>query len=346
MTSMTARRIWLATLMVLSVFLYGTIGNYFFLQGEVALIDCATRTIMMLATINESFTAADIGELYTPAFQVFNLSLVLFGVGAILYSLSTITAFFVEGELQIFLRLRKMSKEISKIHGHVIICGAGETGHYIANEFISSGKPFVLIENSPERIERLVAEKLPYVVGDATEDEVLLQAGIERALGLAVALPTDKDNLFVTISARQLNPNLKIVAKGVDPNTDSKLIKAGANKVVRPALIGGLRMAAELIRPSVVTFLDQMMHDPIDPGRIEEISIQEGSELAGKTMASTRFRQLTGLQVLAWKPVGETRYRYRPDAQTPLDPGTILVVFGPAGDLGIANELALGGEDS
>ena len=315
--------------MLVAVFLYGTIGHYIFLQDQVSLVECAFRTIVMLATINEAFTSSTVAQELQPAFKVFMLTLVVFGVAVILYSLSTITAFFVEGELQDMLRRRKMSKEIARFKNHFIVCGGGDTGLRIAFELRDSRYAFVVVENNPERVEKLQHDGLPYVIGDALEDEILVEAGIERAKGVAVALPSDKENLYVTLTARQLNPDLRIIAKGSDLSTDKKLRKAGADTVVSPAVLGGMRIASELVRPTATRFIDKMLRDPNEPTRIEEIVINAGSELAGETIVSSRFRQKTGLQIVALLEPGSETYCYQPDVKKPLEPGTILVVIGP-----------------
>ncbi len=325
---------------VVLVFVYGTLGHWFFLQDAVTLTEAAFRTGVMLATINEAFSAAEVAPALQPAFKVFMLTLVIFGIAVILYSLSTITAFFVEGELQELLRRRKMSNEIARIRNHFIICGGGRTGLRIAAELSESHYPFIVVEIDAERIEKLRHDGYPYVTGDALEDEILEEAGIDRAKGIAVALPSDKENLFVTLSARQLNPALRIIAKGDDPATDKKLKKAGADTVVSPPVLGGLRIASELVRPTATKFIDKMLRDPTEPTRIEEIVISEGSELAGETIVSSRFRQRTGLQIVALlEPCSET-YNYQPDVEKPLAPGTTLVVIGPTLQAAEARHLA------
>ena len=338
---MIYRRIVTSVLMVVSVFLYGTLGHFFLLEGKYTLAECAYRTIVMLATINEAFSISEVGGIFREtSYLAFELTLVVFGIAVILYSLSTITAFFVEGELQQLLRLRKMSKEIAKYHDHYIICGGGETGQVVAGELTESRRKLVIIEKDPDRVERLTHLGYRYVEGDASEDEVLERAGIARAKGLVAALPSDKDNLFVTITARQMNPNLRIIAKGVDHHSDAKIMRAGANTVVRPAAIGGMRIASELIRPTAVSFMDKMVRDPEDATRIEEIHIYEGSPLAGETIVSSQFRQRTGLQVVALRKPGEESFCYRPQASAELTPGTTLIVIGLAADLEKAWEVA------
>ncbi len=335
-----ARRFLIAVGLLVGVFLYGTLGHYVLLYPHYSIMRCAFRTIVLLGTINESFSPADLGPLYTKTYVAFMLSMVVLGISVILYALSTITAFLVEGDLQQLWRLRKMNKEIGAMNGHFIIVGAGETGHYIAGELRTSRHKQVIIEADPERVERVRSEGYLCIQGDASEEHVLEEAGIMRARGLAVALPTDKDNLFVTITARQMNPGLTIIAKGVDQTVEKKMVAAGADKVVRPAFIGGMRMASELIRPIAVTFMDKMLRDPVQATRIEEIVINEKCALAGQTISSSAFRQKTGLQVVAIRRPGETLFDYHPKADEPLSPTTVLVVIGRTDDVVKAREMA------
>ncbi len=335
-----ARRFGIAVALLIIVFLYGVVGHYVLLYPHQTILNCAFRTIVLLGTINEAFSPSDLGELYTPTYMAFMLSMVIFGISVILYALSTITAFLVEGDLQHLWRLRKMNKEIQAMNGHFIIVGAGETGHYIAEELKVSRHKQVIIEVIPERAERMQDQGYLCMQGDASEESVLEQAGIMRAKGLAVALPTDKDNLFVTITARQMNPGLTIISKGVDETVEKKLSAAGADKIVRPAFIGGIRMASELIRPMAVTFMDKMLRDPDEHTRIEEIVIHDGSSLAGQTIASSQFRQNAGLQVVAIRRPGEALFDYNPRADEPLQQDTVLVVIGRTDDVAKARAMA------
>jgi voltage-gated potassium channel len=334
------KRLKIAVALLLGVYIYGTVGQYILLHSKFGLFELMHRTMVMMATINEPYTPDELGELYTPAYRAFMISLVLFGITAIMFSLSTITAFFVEGELNKILRTRKMNIEISKMTNHYIICGAGELGHIIAREFKASNQHFVIIENDPAMIEKLEGEGFLFVKGDAAEDDVLRSAGIELAKGMAITLPNDHDNLFVTISARQLNPQLRIIARGTNPKTDQKFMKAGADKVVSPAGIAGMRMASELIRPSAVSFMDKMLRDPVDPTRIEEVVINASSPLSGKTIATSQFRQKTRLQVVAIRQPGEPEFSYDPQPDAALQSGTVLVVIGKIRDVVLARELA------
>lgn len=334
------RRFAIAIAWMFGVLVYGTLGHFVLLYPHFSLLQCAARTIVLLASINEAFFPTDLGPHYNTQYVLFMLSLVVFGMAVVVYSLSTATAFLVEGDLRHIWRLRKMNREIEALRNHVIVAGGGDTGHSIARELRISRTPFVVIERDSERLERLRADGMLCVEGDASEESVLRTAGIAHAKGVSIAMPTDKETLFVTVTARQLNPGLRIIAKGVDPSVEKKMMAAGADRVVLPAFIGGMRMASELIRPTAVTFMDKMLRDPEDHTRIEEVAISEAGELAGQTLESSRFQSRTGLQVVAIRRANELRFDYRPGGAEELKPGVVLVVIGRTEDVAKARELA------
>ncbi len=339
-TSVGSRRLVNAFFLTAVVLVYGTLGNYFFLGGKATLEDCAYRTMMMLATVNEAYTADQVVGALQPWFKLFMTTLIVFGIAVILYGLSTITAFFVEGELEEMVRHTRMKKQIKKFKNHFIICGAGSTGINIAREISTSKQKCVIIEKDPEILERLNLEGMTYVEGDALDEDVLQEAMIDRAQGIAVVLREDKDNLFLTLTARQMNRSIRIITRGSNPSTDKKLKIAGADTVVSPAMIGGLRMASQLIRPSVVSFLDSMMRSPNQPIRMEEITINPGCLLENQTIKSSNFRQSTGLQIVAIKTADQEHFSYLPSVDTVLANETIRVGIGPVADVAKARSLA------
>jgi voltage-gated potassium channel len=225
-----------------------------------------------------SLTTVGFGEVIevtgnVPA-EIFTMLLIIFGMGIILYGISTVTALIIEGELSGILRKKKMFKRISKMKNHYIVCGGGETGRPILEELAKNKEPFVLIEQDEGNIQRCksVADLL-YVEGDATDDENLVAAGIENAAGIIITLPSDKDTLYVTMTARMLNKKVRIVSRMINQKLKPKLKMAGANSVVSPNTIGALRMASEMIRPTVVDFLDRMLRSKQGNLRIHQIIV-------------------------------------------------------------------------
>jgi voltage-gated potassium channel len=207
-------------------------------------------------------------------------------MGAVLYVVSAGTAFLLEGQLGHGFQRRKMERQLADLNDHMIVCGSGRTALCSAAEMVAVQRAVVLIVSSKEAAER-VAHELPpaYVVlGDATDDDVLRAAGVDRAGGLVACTDSDNENVGITLSARQLNPGMRIVARLEDVEQEPEIRRVGANAVVSPQHIGGLRLASELVRPTVVTFLDQMLRDRETNLRIDEVSIDEGAPAVGMTV--------------------------------------------------------------
>ena len=193
-----------------------------------------------------------------------------------------------------------MQKLIRDMHDHLIICGAGETGTYLVKELLKTGNVFVVIDQDEERLERISQlGEVPVLKGDAEDEGVLTTARVQKARGLASVLPEDKDNLLTTVTARLLNPNLRIVARCAEPGMAEKLLRHGANAAISPNMIGGLRIASELIRPSVVNFLDVMLRDQTGTIRVEEITVCEDSPWMGKKLREIDLRGRFDLLPLA-----------------------------------------------
>jgi voltage-gated potassium channel len=229
-----------------------------------------------------------------------------------------------------------MNRVLDEIRDHIIVCGVGTTGVHVVEELVWTKWPLVAVDRDPvklDRLQELTPDLLPTVVGDATEDETLERAGIRRARGIVAALTDDKDNLFIVVSARQLNPQLRIIAKGVDMQASEKLKRAGADSVVNPAFIGGVRMVSEMIRPQVVEFLDLMLRDKDKNLRIEEVVVPKGSPLVGKPMFAAQIRQHTNLLVVAVREPAASgaepgRFVYNPGPETLIVENMALIVLG------------------
>lgn len=312
------QRIISALLLLFIALLTGIVG-YQLIEGWSA-FDALYMTVITLASVGYGETH----PLGTTG-RVFTIFLIMFGVGTIAYGLTAVTAFVVEGALTDILGRRRMEAEISKLNDHIILCGIGETGRHIAEEFIKVQVPFVVVDRNEERIKEVSKiGRLLYIVGDATDDEVLLKAGVQRAKGLATALPSDKDNLFVILTARGLNPNLRIVAEAIELEDRAKLAKVGADAIVAPSFIGGLRMASEMIRPTVVSFLDRMLRASGDAVRVEEVRIPPGSKLAGCKLRDAGIHDKTGLVVIA--VARGDKFELNPGPHTELREGDGLIV--------------------
>lgn len=267
--------------------------------------------------------------------KVFTIVLIFLGVGTALFTLSLLMQAVAEGHFRRFLGRRRMDRTIAKFKDHVIVCGWGRVGKAIAHDIAASGRPCVVIDLDAERLADI---DLPVVVGDATDDDVLAQAGIDRASALVAAISTDAENLFVTLSGRERRPDLFIVARARDEGSAPKLLRAGANRVVNPQEIGGARMAAFVLRPHVAEFVDVVMHDQTLEFRLEEIPIPAHSPLMGTTIGDAAIRRRTGALVLALRDNG--RFMLNPDPATQLQVGQILIVIGTETELKALTTLA------
>lgn len=223
-----------------------------------------------------------------------------------------------------------MHKRIDAMKGHFVVCGAGQTGTTVLRELIRTGRACVAIEANHAHIAALEAEMpdVPALHGDCSDDETLLQAGIDRAAGIVICTDDDKNSLVTTVLARQLNPGIRVVARATTEKAASRLRQAGADGVVSPAHIGGMRLASELVRPGVVGFLDQMLRDTNRNLRIEEVLVEANSAFSGKAVATLKLHEYgSGLLLLALRtPSGE--YLFNPAADTVVEEGTHLIAMG------------------
>ncbi len=308
--------------LTITVVVLGTLSYVFIEKWD--MLDALYMTLITITTVG-------FGEVHplSPPGKVLTLLVLLGGVIAISLWISEITRFAVERELGTAFRRRKMRKEIQKLRNHVIICGAGETGRVVVKEFVRSRQKFVVIEKDPEIIEqsRETHPDILIIEGDATKDEVLLEANIEQAKGLITALSSDTENLFVTISAKTLNKNIVMVSRAVEADTLSKLYQVGADHVISPNITEGLRMAAVMLRPSVVSFLEVVtLGEDIDL-YMEEVPIREGSRLVNISLARAQIPQKIGLIVIAIRK-RDGKFIYNPKSTTHLECGDVLIVLG------------------
>ena len=299
-------------------------------------MDCVYMTVISLTTVGYGEVIEVTGNI--PA-QIFTMILIIFGMGIILYGISTITAIIIEGELTGILRKKRMLKEIQKLHHHIILCGGGETGRSVLIELVKNKEPVVLVEQEQENIDRCnTIENLLYIQGDATDDENLVAAGIENASGIISALPADKDNLYITMTARMLNRNIRIVSRMIDQKLEPKLKMAGADRVVSPNTIGALRMASEMIRPTVVDFLDSMLRSSRGNLRIHQIIVSEKSGVAGKNLSESGIKDKFDLLVLGAKHQKED-IKFNPSPSKTLDVGMTLIVMGEVENIARAKKV-------
>ncbi|MCB0445569.1 MAG: potassium channel protein, partial [Gelidibacter sp.] len=244
------------------------------------------------------------------------------------YALSIITEYILSKNNFEELKQKKMQKKIDKLSGHIVICGYGRNGKQAASKLIAYKKPFVVIEKNKELIEKFESESISFVLGNANEDDTLLQAGVDRASTLISALPNDADNLFVVLSARQLNSKMKIISRASQETSYSKLKMAGANNVILPDKIGGDHMASLVVVPDLVEFIDNLSIGGQSNINIEEISIDKlynTNEI--KTIKDLDLRNKTGCTVIGFKN-GQGEYIVNPEAELKLVPNSKIIVLG------------------
>jgi voltage-gated potassium channel len=271
--------------------------------------------------------------------RLFTMVLLVCGMGVSLYFLSALTAFIVEGDLRVALWRRRMTQRLDKLRNHYIVCGTGQTGGQVIAELLRAGREVVAVENRKEALDRIM-DRYPNSVivihGDATEDDVLREAGVVHASGIFTTLESDQDNLYVSLSARQLNPRLRIVSRGSSQRAAQKLRQAGADSVISPARIGGRRMAHEMLRPNVVGFLDFGGGRESAQARnlcIEEIVLPQGSPLVGRRLAKSNIREVSNALVLAVIDPNSGDMRYNPPPDTQFEAEMTLIVLGERDDV-------------
>jgi len=327
------RRLYILSVLIVAVFAIGTAGFYVlgrFAGGTPTMLDCIYQTAITLTTLGSREMLPLSQFWYGKAFVIL---LIFGGMGVLFVFATSLTAFLVEGEIRNIFRRKKMDKALKNLKNHIIVCGAGATGGYVIEELLGSGHSLVIIDNREERIEKIVENHpktmVPFIVGNAADDEILTKAGISRARGVVVTLPDERDNLFVTVTARQTNPKLKIVARANDAQAEIRLTRAGADSVVSPSRIGGMRLASEMVRPQVVNFIDQMLRGQDQALRIEELHLQPTCSMVDKALMDTNLRKGADLLVLAIRDPSGQHYLYNPPPEHVLEEGSTLIVLGP-----------------
>jgi voltage-gated potassium channel len=309
----------LPVLVLTLAIVYGTVG-YWLVEGK-NLLDAFYETMLTLSTLG-----VGPGPPPGPGGKVFTVSLILFGVVALFTAIGVGTEVVVSGEFGRWLRMNQVSRSIGRLSGHYVICAYGRVGRAVMEEVQRRGYTAVVIESKPE-LEPLLAEHgVRYIPGDPADETVLRQAGIERARGLICAVDSDAANVFITLTARALNPGLRIVARASDRASVDKLVRAGADEVVSPYGLTGRRMAVLAVQPSVLEVLDLLnLGSDI---RLEEVAVRAGTHLDSLTITEARARY-AGVAILALKKPG-SEVLANPDHQVRLAPGDLIVALGPA----------------
>lgn len=314
-------KIYTALLLLILVLFIGILG--FRIIADYTWIDAIYMTVITITTVGFE----EVNPLDNTA-KIFTVFLILSSVVIVGYAISIITEYILSRNNLEDIKQRKMQKEIEAMKNHIIICGFGRNGKQAARKLRTYNKPFVIIEKEKEIIERLQEENVPFVLGNANEDETLIEAGIERASTLISALPSDADNLFVVLSARQINSKMTIISRASQETSYNKLKLAGANNVILPDKIGGDHMASLVVIPDLIEFIDNLGIVGERNINVEEVKVEQLYNTKNiKTIRQLDLRKLTGCNVIGFKdPDGE--YIVNPGADTKLVPGSKIVVLG------------------
>ena len=313
------------------VLMVGTVG-YVWLEGQ-APLRAFYAALLVVSTLGFSQVMPE-----TTGGIVLTIGLIFSGVGTLYYLLGTFAETLIETSLGTQ-RERRMERQIARLRGHHVICGYGRVGRHAAQELSSQGQPFVVIDSDPEMIEYARAKGYAALLGDATEDRVLQQAGLKHAKGLLIATASDASNVFITLSARTFNQKLLIIARASDESAESKLLKAGADKVIAPEVVGGQRMAALALRPETTDLVDTLTLSQDNHSWIDEALIDPSSELCGVTLGNAHIHSRTGAQVIAIRHADGTLIT-NPSGQEPLQAGDVLISVGDRDQLAHVEALA------
>ena len=271
--------------------------------------------------------------------RAFAVLVMLMGAGGVALAVSTIVQSVVQSELISTFGQRRRTRMISKLHDHYIICGSGRVGSHLVRDLSGAGEKFVVIEKDRRRAAEFSQRGLNVLVADATQEESLREVGVDRARGLAACLPNDADNVYVVLTARDLNPNLRIVARAAEEQAESKLLRAGANHVVAPTIIGGHRIAVALTKPAVGEFMDSIIANELGLG-FEQVEVAGSSRLVGQELRNTPIRSEFDIVIISIRRADGTVI-FNPAGDSPIQAGDILIAIGRAESLSQLNRIAI-----
>ncbi len=315
------KRIAISVFILLLLIALGALGYRYLL--DVLWLDALYMTIITISTVGYQEVA-----LMTPSAKLFSIVLIFLSLGTVGYLLTNIASSLFDSNVMEIIQRRKMENAIKRLENHYIVCGCGETGSSVIDYLSSKKVPFVVIDNNEEIVASLVQKGTLAFLGNATQEETLQQVQIHRAKGLIASLSRDSFNVYTVLTARGMNPDLHIVAKAIEKGADEKLRKAGANNTISPNEIGGRRLAAALVRPSIISFLDAITLAGGVEFDLEEVMIQPNSSLINLTLREARIPEKTGLMIMAIKKKDSAIMKFNPSSDEVLLQGDTMIVLG------------------
>lgn len=308
------------------LFLLVAVGTLFYrFHEEMGWVDAVYMTVITVATVGFGETAP-----LSQAGRLFTIVLIVLGVGVGAWAITNAVEVMLGQALWLSVQRRRMRQSLGSLQDHFIVCGHGRLGTRIVRDLRIRGEPFVVVDWSPAAEEQFLTDEVPHLIGDATLDEVLLEAGVARARGVVAALDSDASNVLCVLTAREHNPTVLIVSRANSEASESKLRRAGADRVVTPDAIGGHRLALALLRPAVHDLFNEIFSFSVEISvDVGQITIPAGSPFAGQTVAGCDLRRLRNVSILAIRETGG-RFALNPDARRVIAPGETLIVIGPA----------------
>lgn len=308
-------------MVLITLIFIGTIGYRYFL--DVSIIDALYMTVITISTVGYS----EVAEMSADA-KLFTMLVIFLGLGIAGYTFTSIVSLFLEGEFKNAWRRKRMEIKISRLNNHYILCGGGETGQSVIQQFSKSSVPFVVVEKDERKVDELIEKGILAVHGDASHENILEKVRIQYAKGLISTLSSDADNVFTVLTAREMNKNLYIVSRAIEKNSPEKLKKAGANNTISPNEIGGRRMAATVLRPSIISFFDVITQSGDVVLDLEYVVVSNGSEILGNSLKEVKIPKKIGLIVLAMRKNSEEKIIFNPSSEVILELGDVMIVLG------------------
>jgi voltage-gated potassium channel len=322
---------------VFFLFMVIATGGYYLIEGDLDWLDAAYMTIITVSTVG----LGEVGDGLSGAGRAWTIFVIAGGLTSGAVALSLVVAALVEGRLRTVLGRRQLERRIAALSGHIVICGYGRMGHVVGQSLQGAGRSVVVVDSDPERTAQAEREGVAYLLGDAREEVTLQAAGIERAAALIAALPDDAGNVFLTLTARGLNPRLRIIARAEEAATQDKLVKAGASRVICPQTIGANRIVDVLLRPAMVDFVE-MAHKGVDL-EMDQLTVGPDSGIAGQTLRELSLPSRAGAMVVVVQRLDGTAL-YSPGPEVTVSSGDTLVLIGRRGLAGAIQKLQGPGE--